>query len=111
MVATVRDGALPQKAMLKLCSRFVSLGLSFALLITFANKTIGAELTVQIRSPKDGAADYSGTGYVLVGGKVAIETHGSGYVDIFLVLDVSGSTAHYSGGEFSEFSRLPNSGM
>jgi von Willebrand factor type A domain len=109
MVATVRDGALPQKAMLKLCSRFMSLGLSFALLITFANKTIGAELTVQIRSPKDGAEIAQDQSYVLVGGKVAIETHGSGYVDIFLVLDVSGSTALYAGGDFSEFSRLPNS--
>src|SRR5215467_13358809 len=94
--------------MLKLCSRFVSLGIPFALLITFSNKTIGAELTVQIRSPKDGSQITQEQAYVLVGGKTAVETGGSGSVDIFLVLDVSGSTAQYSGAEFAEFSQLPN---
>ena len=92
----------------KLCSRFVSLALSFALLITFANETMGAELTVQIRSPKNGSEITQEQAYVLIGGKVAIETHGSGYVDIFLVLDVSGSTAQYAGADFAEFSQLPN---
>jgi hypothetical protein len=108
MVEIVQDGALPQNAMLKLCSRFVSLGLPFALLIVFTNETLGAELTVQIRSPKDGAEIAQDQSYVLIGGKVAIDTRGSGYVDIFLVLDVSGSTGQYSGADFAEFSQLPN---
>ena len=76
--------------MLKLCSRFVSLGLPFALLITFANETIGAELTVQIRSPNDGAQITQEQAY-LSGrreGQLS-EADGSGYVDIFIVLDVS----------------------
>jgi len=94
--------------MLKLCSQFVSLALPFALLITFANETTGAELTVQIRSPKNGAAITQEQDYILIGGKVTGETAGSGYVDIFLVLDVSGSTAQYAGGDFAEFSQLPN---
>jgi von Willebrand factor type A domain-containing protein len=92
----------------KLCSRFVSLGLPFALLITFANETMGAELIVKIRSPNNGAQIAQEQAYVLVGGKVAIETGRSGYVDIFLVLDVSGSTAQYAGADFAEFSQLPN---
>ena len=108
MVEVVRDGPIPLNAMLKSCSRFVSLALPFALLITFANKTMGADLTVQIRSPNDGAQITQEQAYVLVGGKAAIETGRSGYVDIFLVLDVSGSTAQYAGADFAEFSQLPN---
>src|SRR5215469_13875124 len=94
--------------MLKLCSRFVSLVPPFAVLITFSKPTTGAELTVQIRSPKDGSQVTQEQAYVLVGGKAAIKTNGSGLVDIFLVLDVSGSTAQYSGAEFPDFSQLPN---
>jgi von Willebrand factor type A domain len=94
--------------MLKLCSRFVSLGLPFALLITFANKTIGAQLTVQIRSPKNGAQITQEQDYLLVSGKVTAGAARSGYVDIFLVLDVSGSTADYSGVDFPEFSQFPD---
>src|SRR4030095_13623239 len=40
--------------------------------------------------------------------KVASGATTSPLVDIFLVLDVSGSTALYSGVDFSEFSQLPN---
>lgn len=108
MVGILRDGPLPQNGMLKLCSRFVSLVLPFALLITFSQPTTGAELTVQIRSPKDGAAIAQEQPYVLVGGKAAIKTGGSGYVDIFLVLDVSGSTARDAGVEFHEPHEFPN---
>ena len=94
--------------MLKLCSRFVSLALPFALLITFANETTGTELTVQIRSPKNGSEITQEQAYVLVGGKAAVKTDQPGYTDIFLVLDVSGSTSLYAGVDFSEFSHLPN---
>jgi von Willebrand factor type A domain len=45
---------------------------------------------------------------VLVGGKVTTDAGGPGYVDIFLVLDTSASTTQYAGGDFSEFSQLPN---
>src|SRR5262245_37567739 len=107
MVEIVRDGALPQNAMLKFCPRLVSLVLPFALLITFANRTTGAELTVKIRSPKDGSRVIQEQSYILIGGKVTTEASGLGNVDIFLVLDVSGSTAHYAGADFAEFSQLP----
>ena len=86
----------------------MSLVLPFALLITFSNETIGAELTVQIRSPKDGSQITQEQAYVLIGGKASVETGGSGSVDIFLVIDVSGSTARYAGVDFSEFSGLPD---
>jgi VWA domain-containing protein len=89
-------------------SRIFKLTLAFLLLIAFAHETMGAELTVQIRSPKDGSQIIQEQAYVLVGGKAAIKTGGSGLVDIFLVLDVSGSTAQYAGADFPEFSQLPN---
>ncbi|HVO93481.1 MAG TPA: vWA domain-containing protein, partial [Terriglobales bacterium] len=108
MLGIVRDRALIQNATLKVCSRFVSLGLLFVQMITFANETTGADLTVQIRSPKDGSEIAQEQAFVLVGGKAAIKTGGAGLVDIFLVLDVSGSTAQYAGADFPDFSQLPN---
>ena len=90
------------------CVRFFQLGLPLFMLITVSNRAWGAELTVQIRSPKDGSQITQEQAYVLIGGKAVVETGGSGSVDIFLVLDVSGSTAQYSGAEFAEFSQLPN---
>lgn len=63
---------------------------------------------MDIRSPKKGSLITQEQAYVLIGGKVAIEAGGSGYVDLFFVLDVSGSTAHPGGIDFSEFSQLPN---
>jgi len=89
-------------------SRFLRLGIAVLLLIAFANGARGSELTVQIRSPKDGSEITQDQSYVLIGGKVASKTGGSGYVDIFLVLDVSGSTSHYAGVEFPEFYGFPN---
>src|SRR5262249_41464296 len=92
----------------RLYSRFFQLCLFLLLLITFPNKAWDAEPRVQIRSPKDGSQITQEQAYVLIGGKAAVETGGSGSVDIFLLLDVSGSTAQYSGAEFAEFSQLPN---
>jgi von Willebrand factor type A domain len=102
------DPASGRGAMNKSRSRLFRLGITVFLLITFSNRTWGAELTVQIRSPKDGSQVTQEKAYVLIGGKVATEAGGPGYVDIFLVLDVSGSTAQYAGGDFAEFSQLPN---
>jgi von Willebrand factor type A domain len=89
-------------------SRFFRLGLPFLLLIIIPNRTCGAEPTVQIRSPKDGSQITQEQDYLLVSGKVASGATRSPNVDIFLVLDVSGSTALYAGVDFSEFSQLPN---
>jgi hypothetical protein len=83
------------------CSRFFQLGLPFLLLITFSNRSWGAEPRVQIRSPKDGSHITREQEYVLVSGKVASESARSPDVDIFLVLAVSLSTAQYAGVDFS----------
>ena len=90
------------------CLRFFQLGLPFFLLITFPNGTWGAELTVQIRSPKDGSQITQEQDYLLVSGKVALRARRSPLVDIFVVLDLSNSTAQYSGVEFSDFSQFPD---
>jgi hypothetical protein len=89
-------------------SRIFKLGLPFLLLITLPNITWGAEAKIEIRSPKDGANITQEQNYVMVSGKVLSESAKSPNVDIFLVLDVSGSTAQYAGSDFSEFSQLPN---
>ena len=89
-------------------AHFLQLGITVFLMISFSNRAWSAELSVQIRSPKNGAEITHEQTYVLVGGKAAIKTGGAGYVDIFLVLDVSGSTAQYAGADFAEFSQLPN---
>lgn len=76
------------------------------MLVSFTNSTWAAELTVQIRSPKDQSHITQEADYVLVSGKVVTEANISGNVDLFLVLDVSGSTAQYAGVEFPEFSEF-----
>ena len=90
------------------CSHFFQLGLPLLLVIFVPNRTWGAELTVQIRSPKDGSQITQEQAYVLIGGKAVVEASRSGHVDIFLALDLSNSTAQYSGVEFSEFSEFPD---
>lgn len=84
------------------------LALSLLLLITFPSRTTGAEPKVQIRSPKDGSHFTQEPNYVLVGGKVFTEAIGAGFVDIFFVLDISGSTVRPGGVDFSEVSQLPD---
>jgi hypothetical protein len=78
------------------------------LLITSAFEPCGAEPVVQIRSPKDGTRFTQEHDYVLVGGKAAANNATSPNVDIFLVLDVSGSTAQPAGEDFADFFQLPN---
>ena len=88
-------------------SRFFQLGLSLLAVITYPNGASGADPRVQIRSPNNGAHITKEQAYVLVSGKIASESARSSNVDIFLVLDVSGSTAQYAGVYFSELSELP----
>jgi von Willebrand factor type A domain. len=90
------------------CAWFFQAVISLSLLITSAGGICGAEPTVQIRSPKDGSQITQEQGYVLVSGKVASRATRSSLVDIFLVLDVSNSTAQYAGVELPEFSEFPN---
>lgn len=106
LLATQASG---RDAMNKSRSYFLQLGITVFLMISFSNRAWSTDLTVQIRSPKDGSMITQEQAYVLVGGKVGVQTGRAGYVDIFLVIDVSASTALYAGVDFSEFSRLPNS--
>ena len=89
-------------------SYFLQLGITVFLIISFSNRAWSTDFTVQIRSPKDESTITQEQAYVLVGGKAEVQTGRPGYVDIFLVIDVSGSTALYAGVDFSEFSRLPD---
>ncbi|HEV8719613.1 MAG TPA: hypothetical protein VGW77_03125 [Candidatus Binatia bacterium] len=76
--------------------RLFQIRLFCLLLIMFSNSAWGAEPKVQIRSPKDGSHITQEQDYLLVG-KVASEAARSPNVDIFLVLDVSGSTPSMQG--------------
>src|SRR5262245_62162439 len=93
----------------RLCVRLGQLEFSFLLLISLPNTNWGGEPKVEIRSPKDGSQFTQEQNYILVGGKVFTEVVGAGYVDIFLVLDVSASTAESAGIDFPEFFQLSDS--
>jgi hypothetical protein len=86
---------------------FVKLGL---LLSIIANASLAAaEPKVQIVSPKDGSRITQDQNAILVSGKVLRETGRSANVDIFLVIDVSGSTAMYAGAELGNADQPPES--
>lgn len=68
-----------------------------------------AEPRVQILSPADGSRITQDQNSILVSGKVARETGRSANVDIFLVIDVSGSTAMYAGADLGEADQPPQS--
>lgn len=80
------------------------------LLVWYGSPAKGEEARVQIRSPKDGSRVVQEQNTVLVSGKVSTEGFRTPSVDLFFVLDVSGSTAHYAGVDFggtSQASSLP----
>jgi von Willebrand factor type A domain len=86
---------------------FVKFGLILSI-ITSASLA-AAEPKVQIVSPKDGSRITQDQNAVLVSGKVLRETGRSANVDIFLVIDVSGSTAMYAGAELGDADQPPES--
>jgi hypothetical protein len=94
--------------LMKHCLGPVLLKILVLLSIVLVNRTNASELKVEIRSPKDGLEIRNEQNYVLIGGKVTTKLAAPAYVDIFLVLDVSGSTAHYAGVEFPEVYGFPN---
>jgi len=67
-----------------------------------------AEPRIQILSPKDGAQIAEDQKTILVSGKVASNNVRSANVDIFLILDTSGSTVNSAGAEFANQSELPD---
>jgi Mg-chelatase subunit ChlD len=64
---------------------------------------------VQILSPKDGSKISQDQNAIFVSGKVARDTGRSNNVDIFLVIDISGSTAMYSGVNLGDADQPPDS--
>ncbi|MFQ5850507.1 MAG: VWA domain-containing protein [Candidatus Binatia bacterium] len=66
----------------------------------------GAGPEVRITSPKDGSRINQDQGIILVTGKVSTRGARTPNVDVFFVLDVSGSTARYAGVDFGD-SDLP----
>src|SRR3970040_1452735 len=64
------------------------------------------EPSVQIQSPKDGSRIVQDQNSVLVSGKVSTQGTRTPNVDIFFVVDVSGSTAHYAGVDFGDSADL-----
>jgi hypothetical protein len=69
--------------------------------------TLSAEPIVQIHSPKDGSRIEQEQSFIFVSGKVFTREIRTPNVDIFFVLDVSGSTAHYAGVDLGDFEDLP----
>ena len=92
--------------MTRFCCCLFDVGL-LLLLLVFSNSTCAAQPIVQIRSPRDGSYISHEQDHVLVGGKVFAETASSEHLDIFLVLDVSGSTAHYAGVDLADWVLSP----
>lgn len=79
----------------------------FLLFCVSATSAWAAEPRVQILSPADGSRIVQDTQSIFVSGKVARETGRSANVDIFLVIDVSGSTAMYAGADLGEADQPP----
>ena len=76
------------------------------------NSALAAEPRVQILSPKDGGRITQEQNLIFVSGKVARDAGRSARVDVFLVVDVSGSTAQYAGSDLGDAGELPdNSGF
>src|SRR5262249_7483778 len=78
-------------------------------LLLISNRSWAAEPHVQIRSPKDRSIVTQETAYILVGGKIDSKDDVSSNIDIFLVLDISGSTAQPAAKDLSDVFELPNS--
>lgn len=89
--------------------RFSELCLLSALLVFRSSLSLGAEPKVQILSPKDGSRISQEQNTLLVSGKVASQAARSANVDIFLVVDISGSTAQYAGVDMGDLAQLPDS--
>lgn len=95
----------------QLLYRFI---VSWLVLFTGAilNSALAAEPRVQILSPKDGGRITQEQNLIFVSGKVARDAGRSARVDVFLVVDVSGSTAQYAGSDLGDAGEPPdNSGF
>lgn len=89
--------------------RFAVIGIALFFSILCFDCPAFAQPKVQILSPKDGAQISQDEKSIFVSGKVARETGRSANVDIFLVIDVSGSTALYAGADLGDADQPPAS--
>src|SRR5262245_66351508 len=87
---------------------FVKICLVFSILLAFKSVSV-ADPKVQILSPKDGSQISQDQKIVFVSGKVARDAGRSANVDIFLVIDISGSTAMYAGADRGDANQPPES--
>jgi von Willebrand factor type A domain len=92
----------------QVCSGFAKFCL-LVLIVAQAHSLGAAEPKVQIASPKNGSRISQDQNVVLVSGKVVRETGRSANVDIFLVIDISGSTAMYAGADLGDADQPPES--
>jgi von Willebrand factor type A domain len=90
--------------------RYRFLGSLLACLLSWPVPLLSAEAKVQIHSPKNGDTISQEQNLVFVSGKVATSAARSANVDIMLLLDASGSTAHYAGVDLAGMDQLPESG-
>ena len=67
----------------------------------------GTEPKVHILSPQNGARVAQDQNLILLSGKVASHKNRSANVDLFFLIDVSLSTAHYAGIDFPDLVDLP----
>ncbi|HEY7554991.1 MAG TPA: VWA domain-containing protein [Candidatus Binatia bacterium] len=94
--------------MTRFCDGLVKFCLLFC--IPFPPSTgFSSEAKVQILSPKDGSRITQDQRTIFVSGKVVREAGRSANVDIFLVIDVSGSTAMYAGADLPDADQPPES--
>ena len=89
--------------------RFCELCLLLLLSVLGSSLTWAAEPKVQILSPKNDSRITQEQNRILVSGKVASQAARSPNVDIFLVVDVSGSTAQYAGVDMGDLGQMPDS--
>ena len=91
-------------------SRLWFVRLYLVLLVVAGFDSVGvAEPKVQILAPKDGSRITQDQKSIFVSGKVARDAGRSANVDIFLVIDISGSTAMYAGADLGDADQPPES--
>src|SRR5918995_2290170 len=90
--------------------RFAFLASLLVFLLSRSFPVFSAEAKVEIHSPKDGATISQEQNLIFVSGKVATPAARSANVDIMLLLDASGSTAHYAGIDLAGMDQLPETG-
>ena len=79
----------------------------FLLFVQASGSVLGAEPKIQILSPQNGSRITQDQNAIFVSGKVARDVGRSENVDIFLVIDISGSTALYAGADLGDLDQPP----